>query len=532
MVQLDRNDFVFDEAGGRGTPAASFFKRLGKVGHHSGGHNSNSSLELAQDSRVIGASFSHVDGIREQVTPQSQTLSRQKIKEFLDLDDDWDADIDRNLAYSDNTAGLSSINSRNGSDTSLPSSQPLVESYVEELLRDPANSIYDMTATNIAPSPSPVPTSSSAAATGAPGIRSSLNLHRTHSTSSVGSQSNHLTPVSTSDSSLTFEKREERINRATRFAKFKRVLEAENIDLQELRDLSWSGVPEKIRPVVWQLLLGYLPTNSKRRVETLETKRRLYREDLRQVLDKGLKPAIWHQISIDVPRTNPHIKLYGYETTQKSLERVLYLWAIRNASSGYVQGINDLLTPFFQTFLSVYIAGDPESFDPGTLDKKVLNAIEADSYWCLTKLMSGILNNYVEGQPGIRDQVAKLRTIMYRTKRTLVEHLDNENVEFMQFSFRWMNCLLMREVSLKNTIRMWDSYLSMGSNGFSDFHVYVCAAFLAKWAPQLMQMEFQEIMMFLQSPPTKDWTERDIELVLSEAFLFYTMFENAAAHLR
>lgn len=29
----------------------------------------------------------------------------------------------------------------------------------------------------------------------------------------------------------------------------------------------------------------------------------------------------------------------------------------------------------------------------------------------------------------------------------------------MQFAFRWMNCLLMREISVKCTIRMWDTYL-------------------------------------------------------------------------
>jgi hypothetical protein len=41
----------------------------------------------------------------------------------------------------------------------------------------------------------------------------------------------------------------------------------------------------------------------------------------------------------------------------------------------------------------------------------------------------------------------------------LAAHLEAQNVEFMQFAFRWMNCLLMREISVRNTIRMWDTYL-------------------------------------------------------------------------
>lgn len=37
------------------------------------------------------------------------------------------------------------------------------------------------------------------------------------------------------------------------------------------------------------------------------------------------------------------------------MEKILYVWAIRHPASGYVQGINDLATPFYQVFLSSYI---------------------------------------------------------------------------------------------------------------------------------------------------------------------------------
>jgi hypothetical protein len=68
--------------------------------------------------------------------------------------------------------------------------------------------------------------------------------------------------------------------------------------------------------------------------------------------------------------------------------------------------------------------------------------------------------------------------------------------------------------------------------GFSEFHLYVCAAFLVKWSSKLLKMDFQDIMMFLQSLPTKDWTEKDIELLLSEAFIWQSLFKGSSAHLR
>jgi TBC1 domain family member 2 len=45
-------------------------------------------------------------------------------------------------------------------------------------------------------------------------------------------------------------------------------------------------------------------------------------------------------------------------------------------------------------------------------------------------------------------------------------------------------------------------------------------------------MDFQGIMMFLQALPTRSWTEKDIELLLSEAFIWKSLFGGSAAHLK
>ena len=48
---------------------------------------------------------------------------------------------------------------------------------------------------------------------------------------------------------------------------------------------------------------------------------------------------------------------------QEIFERILYIWAIRHPASGYVQGINDLVTPFFLVFLEEYCAEGQEVSD-------------------------------------------------------------------------------------------------------------------------------------------------------------------------
>ncbi|CAL1707247.1 unnamed protein product [Somion occarium] len=303
--------------------------------------------------------------------------------------------------------------------------------------------------------------------------------------------------------------------------------------MAQLRKLAWNGVPSDLRAVAWPLLLGYLPLPASSRAPTLVRKRQEYLSLVELAFARnreGLDQQIWHQIEIDVPRTRPGVKLWMHGSTQRSLERILYVWAIRHPASGYVQGINDLVTPFFQVFLSAYIDSDPEEFDPSLLPENVLNAIEADSFWCLSRLLDGIQDNYIATQPGIHRSVKRMAELVARIDPPLSAHLESENVEFMQFAFRWMNCLLMREISVENTIRMWDTYLAEGPDAFSQFHLYVCSAFLVKWSKKLREMDFQGIIMFLQSLPTQGWGDHEIELLLSEAFVHYSTWHNAQSH--
>jgi hypothetical protein len=46
-----------------------------------------------------------------------------------------------------------------------------------------------------------------------------------------------------------------------------------------------------------------------------------------------------------------------------------------------------------------------------------------------------------------------------RAAASLHEHLLTNDVQYIHFAFRWMNCLLMREIPLRCTIRLWDTYL-------------------------------------------------------------------------
>lgn len=554
MSQVYPNEFVFSEKGGKGKNISTFLKNLSlthkdykevnsniygslsykssldrsdsqssQSGNGSGSHNSRP----RSPKRSISGPNSFLSGITPITSHKDGSVSPKKriaSLKYTDLDDDWDADLNTNKLNEEKEQFKEKFK---GHGNTMKNSSIIVDSFFPDLslsLDSPKQSIED------------------------------------------------------EDFKATIE--QNKINQLNvKFDKFKSILTNDStINIQELRKLSWNGIPNSLRPVSWQILLGYLPTNKSRQLSTLKTKRQEFIDGINATSidfnedgtsnfkDNSKEKQLYHQIKIDVKRTNPTIKLFASPQVQKSLRKILYFWAIRHPTSGYVQGINDLVTPFYKIFLGHYlwqlqnkdqdklfIPGlmdendemeqellnsedlknlNIDNLDPSRLSERVHQIIEADSYWCLSKLLDTITDNYIHEQPGILKQVQDLKNLISKIDLELLNHFNSESIEFIQFSFRWMNCLLMRELNIDLIIRMWDTYLSENPLGFSSFHIYVCAAFLVRFSPQLKTMEFQDILIFLQNPPTEFWTEKDIELMLSEAFIWLSLYKNASAHLR
>lgn len=320
---------------------------------------------------------------------------------------------------------------------------------------------------------------------------------------------------------------------------FETILSSPIIPLRDLRKLAWNGISPHHRPIIWKILLGYLPANASRHTTTLQRRRREYKDAIKQHYDipddsrTNSEQETLRQVLVDVPRTMPEVPLFHNDRVRRCLSRLLYIWAMRHPASSYVQGINDLATPLIAVFLSGYFEGkdclDGEMMADVT--DLMLEEVEADTYWCLTNLLAGIQDHYTSDQPGMQRMVMHLEELVNRIDADLATHLRNTGIEFMQFAFKWMNCLLLREFRLSCVMRLWDTYFSEGDGGFEDFHVYVCASFLVHFSNELQQMGFDELFQFMQNMPTDDWGDREIEILLSSAFVLSTLFGGSEAHL-
>ena len=52
----------------------------------------------------------------------------------------------------------------------------------------------------------------------------------------------------------------------------------------------------------------------------------------------------------------------------------------------------------------------------------MLSDVEADAYWCLTKLLDDIQDHYTPSQPGLQRMVLKLEDLVRRIDHDLDEH--------------------------------------------------------------------------------------------------------------
>lgn len=91
---------------------------------------------------------------------------------------------------------------------------------------------------------------------------------------------------------------------------------------------------------------------------------------------------------------------------------LMSLNACRHPASGYVQGINDLVTPFLTVFLSEHFEGPMEFWSVESLSETTVTAVEADSYWCLSRLLEGIQDHYTHAQPGIQRMVFSFQELV------------------------------------------------------------------------------------------------------------------------
>jgi TBC1 domain family protein 5 len=201
-------------------------------------------------------------------------------------------------------------------------------------------------------------------------------------------------------------------------------------------------------------------------------------------------------IILDVIRTYQEIDLFRNTKTLESLSELLYIWTKENNEMTYIQGMNEIVG-------TIYYALFPCIIHEMNFDKEVDNSennlylylnfeegYDADIYLIFDCLMKKCLkklfdysnqtiklkhnSGFFDKSSLTLDGLSKLNNLSCIKKRILrifycfLKLADKELFEFLNeyfepdlFMFRWVLCLLNREVGLKECIYFWDTIFAM-----------------------------------------------------------------------
>ena len=259
-------------------------------------------------------------------------------------------------------------------------------------------------------------------------------------------------------------------------------------------------------------------------------------------------------IKLDVDRTFQELDLFHNKKIKELLCKILYIYSKRNSDPSYCQGMNEILGTLFYALLPSMslnsdtlknVKHDDKQLDPEYLYEQITNDefFEADLFQIYEELMSRDLkelytyndpryrkkNNSIDKKNLTLEQIydsedsdlgKRIKRIFYVYLKTIDKELFDFLVDQIEpdiFLFRWILCMLNREISLKNVIRIWDSILAYEFIEFTvntvevdktrlNYLDYFCLGMIEDLRENLLKAEEggMLLMNFLQYPNEKN----------------------------
>jgi TBC1 domain family protein 5 len=238
-------------------------------------------------------------------------------------------------------------------------------------------------------------------------------------------------------------------------------------------------------------------------------------------------------IKIDIDRTFQEIELFNKKEIKQSLCRILYIWCVENQDLGYVQGMNEILGTLFYSlypsnamrkfeeketsYFSSYFFNSEKHFESDmyeiysemlTRDLKELYSYNLEKYKEIHGILDGFESKdklslspydiYSTTHSPLKKRINKIFYLYLKIiDKELFYHL-HDKVEPYLFLFRWILCLLNREINLKDIIQVWDWIFAIEcldfTNKKSDVYIwhfnfldYICVSMICMQKDKLLQ---------------------------------------------
>ncbi|CAI7722149.1 GTPase-activating protein, putative [Plasmodium vivax] len=262
------------------------------------------------------------------------------------------------------------------------------------------------------------------------------------------------------------------------------------------------------RRMYWPLLLGiYHPATLHDLTKDVQKKRSLYKQDKDEYITKQsnlniqkLDPQIFHPLSSDdknpwtlkqknqelneeikqdILRTHSEKKLFQNEAVRDALCKILFLWAKKNPSVSYKQGMNELVAIFFIINYREQVCPDVLNLKSDQFWKEYVtlfdrDEVEADTYILFDHFMNMGLKYLFSSPEEKKNQATKnssktvllhkctyiFHKLLKNLDKLLYNHLISLSIEPQIFLLRWIRLFYCREFPIDDTVILWDNFFS------------------------------------------------------------------------
>jgi TBC1 domain family member 15 len=185
-----------------------------------------------------------------------------------------------------------------------------------------------------------------------------------------------------------------------------------------------------------------------------------------------------------------------------SSDSCLGLLFLRNFDVGYVQGMNDLLSPILFMF-----QGD-----------------EAEAFWCFVALMRSRAALFDSDQAGMTQELEMLGHALRLVDADFFAYLASVESANCYFAYRWFLCLFKRELTFRDTLRLWEV---LWSRHLTDrMQTFVAVALIMSMRDEIMtkRLQFDEILQLVNAHRLAD-----LDAILADAERYYLLFHRRLA---
>lgn len=360
---------------------------------------------------------------------------------------------------------------------------------------------------------------------------------------------------------------------AQRIAGFIKAISSHRvIHMRLVQSLAFSGVPDDargLRPLVWKILLNYLPLDSSTWAETLAQQRQIYEQFKRDFLrspgaasaeqplspdqDSSLNTYLQDQelrdeIDKDVKRTRPELHFFFLPSdptlTLEKVERgqlppcpysrpflsiLTESYGLSDSTDPFMRAViengdvekhADVLSRILFIFAKLnpgvqYVQGMNEILAPiyycfaQDPHPEFKDFVEADAFYCFMGLMAEIRDSFVKAMDqtnsGIHGQLLKLNLMLKRHDFEAWHMLESMQINTQFYAMRWLLLLMTQEFPLPDVLRLWDTVLA-DSQRF-NFLYYICVAIVKAVREDVLSGDFAVAMSSLQRPKLDDLVE-------------------------